>query len=270
MFGRGGNTQIALQNDASRVGFAQSIVIPTHRFSMPTSMNGSGSQCVSSRNRCGRSAELFDFQHRGEDIAASPCQADESGIAFLTLGSLAVIVGAAGGRAGPQTLSGTEPDQACGYPDRDENSPRIEEPDRWVIGTTPAPPDHSRALSRDRITEILGSDAPLRDRVLWHLLYESSARAEEVLMLDVPARHRQSVCGGDSQGRGAGGDRVADRHRAVVAADGGGPSERTSVSHRPKGSAVGGAQRRRPGDGSGQVVVSAGRRAVRGAHQTFR
>ncbi|WP_245664089.1 tyrosine-type recombinase/integrase [Nocardia arthritidis] len=40
-------------------------------------------------------------------------------------------------------------------------------------------------MSRDRITEMLGSDASLRDRGLWHLLYESSARAEEVLMLDV-------------------------------------------------------------------------------------
>lgn len=33
---------------------------------------------------------------------------------------------------------------------------------------------------------ILGSDAPLRERVLWTLLYESTARAEEVLLLDVP------------------------------------------------------------------------------------
>ncbi|MFI7523999.1 tyrosine-type recombinase/integrase [Nocardia salmonicida] len=49
----------------------------------------------------------------------------------------------------------------------------------------PAPPDTSKALSRGRVARILGSDAPLRERVLWHLLYESSARTEEVLMLDV-------------------------------------------------------------------------------------
>lgn len=62
----------------------------------------------------------------------------------------------------------------------------------WLTGdplvrlrARPAPPDTSKALSRDRVTQILGSDAPLRERVLWHLLYESSARAEEVLMLDV-------------------------------------------------------------------------------------
>lgn len=63
---------------------------------------------------------------------------------------------------------------------------------QWLAGdplirlrARPAPPDASKALSRDRVARILGSDAPLRERVLWHLLYESSARAEEVLMLDV-------------------------------------------------------------------------------------
>ncbi|WP_433521338.1 tyrosine-type recombinase/integrase [Nocardia pseudovaccinii] len=63
----------------------------------------------------------------------------------------------------------------------------------WLTGdplvrlrARPAPPDTSKALSRDRVAEILGSDAPLRERLLWHMLYESSARAEEVLMLDVP------------------------------------------------------------------------------------
>lgn len=62
----------------------------------------------------------------------------------------------------------------------------------WLVGdplvrlrAKPAPPDTSKALSRDRVAEILGSDAALRDRVFWHMLYESSARAEEVLMLDV-------------------------------------------------------------------------------------
>ncbi|WP_227999968.1 hypothetical protein [Nocardia australiensis] len=63
----------------------------------------------------------------------------------------------------------------------------------WLVGdplvrlrAEPAPADTSKALSRDRVAQILGSDAALRDRVSWHMLYESSARAEEVLMLDVP------------------------------------------------------------------------------------
>lgn len=72
---------------------------------------------------------------------------------------------------------------ACGYWREQE----------WLVGdplvrlrARSAPPDTSKALSRDRVAEILGSDAPLRERALWHMLYESSARAEEVLMLDVP------------------------------------------------------------------------------------
>ncbi|OBA41428.1 MULTISPECIES: site-specific integrase [Nocardia] len=72
---------------------------------------------------------------------------------------------------------------------------------QWLAGdplvrlrARPAPPDTSRALSRDRVTEILGSDAPLRQRVLWHMLYESSARAEEVLMLDVPDLDTANRC----------------------------------------------------------------------------
>lgn len=63
---------------------------------------------------------------------------------------------------------------------------------QWLAGdplirlrARPAPPDTSKALSRDRVALVLGSDAPLRERVLWRMLYESSARAEEVLNLDV-------------------------------------------------------------------------------------
>ncbi|MGS2811043.1 tyrosine-type recombinase/integrase [Nocardia sp. MW-W600-9] len=63
---------------------------------------------------------------------------------------------------------------------------------QWLVGdplirlrARPAPGDNSKALSRERVAQILGSDARLRERVLWHLLYESAARAEEVLMLDV-------------------------------------------------------------------------------------
>ncbi|WP_051162380.1 tyrosine-type recombinase/integrase [Nocardia brevicatena] len=71
----------------------------------------------------------------------------------------------------------------------------------WLAGdplarlrARPAPPDTSKALSRDRVAEILGSDAPLRERVLWHMLYESSARAEEVLTLDVPDLDTANRC----------------------------------------------------------------------------
>jgi integrase len=62
----------------------------------------------------------------------------------------------------------------------------------WLAGdplvrlrAKPAPPDTSKALTKQRVADILGSGAPLRERVLWHMLYESSARADEVLMLNV-------------------------------------------------------------------------------------
>ena len=58
----------------------------------------------------------------------------------------------------------------------------------------PAPPDTSKALSRQRVADILGSDAPLRERVPRHLLCESSAGAEEVLMLDVPDLDSTNRC----------------------------------------------------------------------------
>ncbi|HEY5149986.1 MAG TPA: hypothetical protein VIJ23_09215 [Mycobacterium sp.] len=52
----------------------------------------------------------------------------------------------------------------------------------WLTGdplvrlrARPAPPDTSRALSKQRVADILGSEASLRERVLWHLLYESPA-----------------------------------------------------------------------------------------------
>ncbi|MDJ0363004.1 site-specific integrase [Rhodococcus sp. H29-C3] len=72
---------------------------------------------------------------------------------------------------------------------------------QWLAGdplvrlrTRPAPPGTSRTLSKDRVANILGSDAALRERVLWQLLYESAARADEVLMLDVPDLDTANRC----------------------------------------------------------------------------
>ncbi len=47
------------------------------------------------------------------------------------------------------------------------------------------PPDNSKALTRPQVAAVLELDVPLRERVLWTLLYESTARAEEVLLLSV-------------------------------------------------------------------------------------
>jgi len=49
----------------------------------------------------------------------------------------------------------------------------------------PIPANRVRALTRPQIELILTTSAPVRDRVLWTLLYESAARAEEALSLNV-------------------------------------------------------------------------------------
>ena len=45
--------------------------------------------------------------------------------------------------------------------------------------------DTTRALSRADVARILEAPAPLRDKTLWRLLYESAARVGEILALDV-------------------------------------------------------------------------------------
>ncbi|MBF6302858.1 site-specific integrase [Nocardia amamiensis] len=50
----------------------------------------------------------------------------------------------------------------------------------------PAAPDNSKAMTSAEVSELLGRDAPqLRERVLWTMLYESAARVEEILTLDI-------------------------------------------------------------------------------------
>ncbi|MGP4104859.1 tyrosine-type recombinase/integrase [Nonomuraea sp. KM90] len=67
-----------------------------------------------------------------------------------------------------------------------------------VIGIErrPAPPDRTRALSREQIAALFTAKAPLRERTLWKALYETCARAEEILCLDV-----EDVLLADKRGR---------------------------------------------------------------------
>jgi integrase len=64
-------------------------------------------------------------------------------------------------------------------------------------------PDTTRALSRADVARILEAPAPLRDKTLWRLLYESAARVGEVLALDVEdldlANRRARVTGKGGQ-----------------------------------------------------------------------
>ena len=48
------------------------------------------------------------------------------------------------------------------------------------------PVDTTRALTRAQVAAIWKLDVPLRDKALWPMLYETAARAEEILGLDVP------------------------------------------------------------------------------------
>jgi integrase/recombinase XerD len=49
----------------------------------------------------------------------------------------------------------------------------------------PAPPDRTRALTRDQIAALFALKVRLREKTYWRMLYETAARAEEILGLDV-------------------------------------------------------------------------------------
>lgn len=71
----------------------------------------------------------------------------------------------------------------------------------WLVGDPLArlvprkvPADHSRAMTRDEVGRLLAKDVPLRERVLWTMLYETAARADELLMLDIPDLDMANRC----------------------------------------------------------------------------
>ena len=45
--------------------------------------------------------------------------------------------------------------------------------------------DTTRALTRGQVAAIWRLDVPVREKTLWRMLYETAARAEEILQLDV-------------------------------------------------------------------------------------
>jgi integrase/recombinase XerD len=48
------------------------------------------------------------------------------------------------------------------------------------------PVDTTRALTRAQVAAIWRLEVPLRDKTLWRMLYETAARADEILSLDIP------------------------------------------------------------------------------------
>ncbi|MFD3734590.1 site-specific recombinase [Streptomyces sp. NPDC058632] len=73
----------------------------------------------------------------------------------------------------------------------------------WIEGdaTTgierrPAPPDRTKALAENQITSLWCLDVSLREKTFWRMLYESAARADEVLCLN-----GEDLCPADKRGK---------------------------------------------------------------------
>ncbi|MGP3637739.1 tyrosine-type recombinase/integrase [Streptomyces sp. 24-1644] len=64
------------------------------------------------------------------------------------------------------------------------------------IERRPAPPDRTKALAENQIAALWCLDVALREKTCWKMLYESAARADEVLCLNVEDLHP-----GDKRGR---------------------------------------------------------------------
>lgn len=63
------------------------------------------------------------------------------------------------------------------------------------IERRPAPPDRTKALAENQIAALWRLDAALREKTFWKMLYESAARADEVLCLNVEDPYPQDKRG---------------------------------------------------------------------------
>jgi integrase/recombinase XerD len=64
------------------------------------------------------------------------------------------------------------------------------------IERRPAPPDRTKALSKPQIAALWALETSVREKTFWKLLYESAARAEEILCLNI-----QELFPADKRGR---------------------------------------------------------------------
>ncbi|MFI2369242.1 hypothetical protein [Streptomyces sp. NPDC018833] len=64
------------------------------------------------------------------------------------------------------------------------------------IERRPAPPDRTKALTESQIAALWRMDAGVRDKTFWKMLYESAARTDEVLCLNV-----EDPCPQDKRGK---------------------------------------------------------------------
>jgi integrase/recombinase XerD len=63
------------------------------------------------------------------------------------------------------------------------------------IERRPAPPDRTKALAEEQIAALWRLDVSLREKTFWKMLYESAARADEVLCLNVEDLYPQDKRG---------------------------------------------------------------------------
>ncbi len=63
------------------------------------------------------------------------------------------------------------------------------------IERRPAPPDRTKALAQNQIAALWRLDVALREKTQWKMLYESAARADEVLCLNVEDLYPQDKRG---------------------------------------------------------------------------
>src|SRR5690348_4591418 len=99
------------------------------------------------------------------------------------------------------------------------------------------------------------------------MLYESAARADEVLCLNVEDLYPQDKCGRiTAEGGGDGVDSLTVRHRPAPAPTDRPPHPRPPVPQRPQGPSRDADARRVPGDRPGPALLPPGRGDLRGKH----
>ncbi|MFJ8888928.1 hypothetical protein ACIRJR_36810 [Streptomyces sp. NPDC102402] len=127
------------------------------------------------------------------------------------------------------------------------------------IERRPTPPDRTKALAENQIAALWRLDVALREKTQWKVLYESAARADEVLCLNVEDLYPQDKRGKlTAKGGGYRVDSLAVRHRPTPAPADRPPHPRPAVPHRPQGAGRNTDARRVPGDRPGPALLPAG------------
>jgi integrase/recombinase XerD len=126
------------------------------------------------------------------------------------------------------------------------------------------PVDTTRALTRAQVAAIWRLDVPLRDKALWRMLYETAARAEEILGLDVPDLDLPSKRGRIVSKGGTTDWVLRQTGTAMLLPPAPGrTAPGPGVPDGPQACPRGRVRRPVPGDPPGTAVLPAGRRIIR-------